>query len=309
VDLQLLASTPVAIAGLLVFATYTIQAKTGYGEPLTTGKAYTTLSLISTLSQPSSMLLQTISAIFSVSANIKRLEEHLQKAEKRNSCYPTTDTSENGDGAAYIITIDSAQLDVSIGSSRMLIDLKIMRHTTTMISGPVGSGKSTLLLMLLGERAPSSGSMTNRASSVGFCSANPWLRNATIQENIVNDQVFNDGWYHTIVSVCDLNTDLALLPRGNDTPIGSRGSTLSGGQKHRIALARALYSRCSLLLLDETFDALDYQTRHNVLDRLLKHIKQHKLTLVFISHDSKLMIKTLTHYPKLTAYSKLGTIY
>lgn len=142
--------------------------------------------------------------------------------------------------------------------------------------------------MLMGERSSRSGSIMNKASSVGFCSATPWLRNATIQENIVNDRVFSEEWYHTTVSICDLNTDLVSLPQGNDTPIGSRGNTLSGGQKHRIALARALYSRCSLLLLDETFDALDFQTRHNVLGRLLKHIKQYKLTLLFISHDSEL---------------------
>ncbi|KAF2434166.1 hypothetical protein EJ08DRAFT_730870 [Tothia fuscella] len=188
------ASTPVTITGLLLFAVYMIRAEAGHGEPLTTAKAFTMLSLISTLSQPSLMLLQTISAIFSVSANVKRLEDRLLLCQ-------------------------------SVASER--------NH-----------------------------------------SREHWA--------------FNEEWYHTIVFICDLNTDLVSLPHGNETPTGSRGNTLSGGQKHRIALARALYSRCSLLLLDETFDALDFQTRHNVLDRLLKHIKQYKLTLLFISHDTNL---------------------
>jgi ATP-binding cassette, subfamily C (CFTR/MRP), member 1 len=277
---------------VLIFAAYTFQAKRGYSEPLTAAKAYTSLALILMLSQPASMLLQTISAVFSVSGNVKRLEGYLEKAEIRDPRQLTTNVSEKSSGSTYMLTVENVRLDVLNGSKKMFIDLKIMKCTTTMISGPVGSGKSTLLLMLLGEKAPSRGSITNRASSVGFCPANPWLRNATIKENIVNDKEWDDEWYHTVISVCDLVTDLAFLSRGGDTRVGSRGITLSGGQKHRVTLARALYSRCSLLLLDETFGALDYQTRQNVADRLLKHVRQHKLTLIFISHHGRSTRKT-----------------
>ena len=183
------------ISGLLVFAAYTIQAKTGYSEPLTTAKAYTSLALISMLSQPASMLLQTISAVFSVSGNVKRLEGYLGKADIQEPRQLTTNASEKSDSSTYMITIDCIRLDVSNGSKKIFIDLRIMKCTTTMISGPVGSGKSTLMLMLLSEKTSSSGSMSNRAASVGFCSANPWLRNTTIQKNIVNDKKWDHEWY------------------------------------------------------------------------------------------------------------------
>jgi ATP-binding cassette subfamily C (CFTR/MRP) protein 1 len=243
------------------------------------------------LSQPASMLLQTISAVLSVSGNIKRLEGYLEKADIRDSRKIASNALDKSEGSTYMINIDNVLLDVSNGSKKILIDLKIMNCTTIMISGSVGSGKSTLLLMLLGEKVPSSGSITNRASSIGFCSPNPWLRNVTIKENIVNGKEWDDEWYHNVIYVCNLVTDLALLPRGSDTHVGSRGIALSGGQKHRVALARALYSRCSLLLLDETLGALDYQTRKTVADRLLKHVTQQKLTLIFISHDGKSKIE------------------
>jgi ATP-binding cassette, subfamily C (CFTR/MRP), member 1 len=123
--------------------------------------------------------------------------------------------------------------------------------------------------------------------SIGYCSPTPWLRNVTVKENIISDRDWDDRWYQTVIYTCDLATDLALFPRGGDTRIGSRWVTLSGGQKHRVALARALYSRCPLVLLDESFNALDRQTRDNVANRIVKHIQQYKLTLIFVSHDSK----------------------
>jgi ATP-binding cassette subfamily C (CFTR/MRP) protein 1 len=186
-----------------------------------------------------------------------------------------------------MIIFDRVILDVPSDSEQTSIDLQIMKHTATMIFGPVGSGKSTFLRVILGEIAAKSGKVTNVASSVGYCSASPWLRNVTIKENIVGDKELDDQWYQTVLHACDLPTDLALLPRGGDTRVGSRGVTLSGGQKHRVALARVLYARCPLLLLDDSFGALDRQTRGNVADRVLKHVRQYGLTLIFVSHDGQ----------------------
>jgi ATP-binding cassette, subfamily C (CFTR/MRP), member 1 len=265
---------------------YTVQARLGYSEPLTTAKAYTSLALILMLSQPSSMVLQAISAVFSISGNIKRLEEYLERAKFQDPRQLGDSSLEKCDRSSEMITFDHIILDVPYDSEQTPIDLKIMKCTSTMIYGSVESGKSTLLRVILGEVAAKSGKVTNHASSVGYC-ATPWLRNVTIKENIVNDKEWNDQWYQKVIYTCDLAIDLALLPRGGDTRVGSRGVTLSGGQKHRIALARVLYSRCPLLLLDESFGALDRQTRENVVDRVLKHVRQHRLTLIFVSHDGQ----------------------
>ena len=91
-----------------------------------------------------------------------------------------------------MIIFDRVILDVQCDSEQTPIDLQIMKHTATMISGPVGSGKSTFLRVVLGEIAAKSGKVTNVASSVGYCSASPWLRNVTIKENIVGDKELDE---------------------------------------------------------------------------------------------------------------------
>ena len=239
------------------------------------------------LSQPASMLLQAISSLFSISGNIKRLEGYLDRARFKDPRQRPDYSSRERDRSSEMIVFQRVILDVPCDTEQNPVDLQIMKHTATMISGPVGSGKSNLLRVLLGEIAAKSGNVTNLASSVGYCSASPWLRNVTIKENIVGDKELDDPWYQTVIYLCDLAPDLALLPRGGDTRVGSRGVTLSGGQKHRVALARALYARCELLLLDESFGALDRQTRDNVADRILRHTRQYGLTLIFVSHDGQ----------------------
>ena len=276
-----------ALSSLLVFAAYAVQVKLGYSEPLSTVKAYTSLALISILSQPCSTLIQAISAVFSVSGSIKGLEEYLKKADFDDDRRLTHQSSKGFDASNIMILLENLVLDIPTESGPTLMNLKIMKHTITMLSGPVGSGKSSLLRVLLGEMAVKSGRVSVHGYPIAYCAADPWLRNVTIKENIIGDQEWDDQWYQIVIHICDLATDFGLLPQGDDTSVGSRGGTLSGGQKHRVALARALYSRHTLLLLDETFGALDRQTKEAVIGRVLTHVRKHGLTLVFVSHDGQ----------------------
>ncbi|KAF2668989.1 P-loop containing nucleoside triphosphate hydrolase protein [Microthyrium microscopicum] len=282
------ASLPSSISGLLVFAAYAVQAHFGYSVPLTTAKAYTSLALISILSQPASMLLQATSAVFSVSGNIERLEGYLKKADSIAPRLEDDRPSKQHSTSDVMVLFESVVLNTSSHTTHASTDAQIRRGTSCMISGPVGAGKSTLLRFILGEAKPENGKITTCASSIGYCSANPWMLNVTIKENIVVGKEWDEQWYCTVLHICDLATDLALLPRGEDSLVGSRGVTLSGGQKHRVALARALYARCPLLLLDDMFSSLDQPTRLRIAQRLLGHTKQHGFTLVFISNDTTL---------------------
>eukprot|EP00912_Choanoflagellata_sp_UC4_P001421 UC4_evm1s885 len=113
----------------------------------------------------------------------------------------------------------------------------------TIIKGPVASGKSTLLLGLLGELGATKGRIELPSGSMAFVSQDAWILNATVKDNILFGEAFEEGKYNAILEACALKKDVdKLLPDGDMTWCGDRGVTLSGGQRQRISLARAAYS-------------------------------------------------------------------
>ena len=127
------------------------------------------------------------------------------------------------------------------------------------ISGKSGSGKTSLLLSILGELALEAGAVTC-PSNIAFASQTPWLQNMTIRDNIVFNSPFERHRYESVLEACRLPLDLDELPSRDQTKVGEDGTALSGGQKSRVALARALYSKAPLLLLDDIFSTLDTKT-------------------------------------------------
>jgi ATP-binding cassette subfamily C (CFTR/MRP) protein 1 len=151
----------------------------------------------------------------------------------------------------------------------------------------VGSGKSTLLKAFLGEVSISSGSITVADDEIAYCSQNPWLWNGSIRENIVGADVADDLWLNKVCWTCGLDQDFQELPDGIDTRVGNDGTALSGGQKNRISLARAIYSRRSLILLDDVLSGLDTRTERLVFNRVLgPHgiLRKLKVTTVLATH-------------------------
>lgn len=134
------------------------------------------------------------------------------------------------------------------------------------IIGQSGSGKSTLLLSILGETYLEAGTATAPAD-IAYASQSAWLQNDSIQNNILFGQELDQLRYQRILSACCLNVDLRELKDGDQTSIGENGTSLSGGQRARVALGRALYSQAPLLLLDDIFSALDAKTSAGVWKR------------------------------------------
>ncbi len=127
------------------------------------------------------------------------------------------------------------------------------------ITGSSGSGKSTLLLGILGETHLESGRVTT-PSDIAFASQSPWLQPATIEENILFRSDMEKSCYLRVIEACCLAEDFEGLPDGDRSKVGENEASLSGGKKARVALARAIYSKAPLLLLDDIFAALDSQT-------------------------------------------------
>ncbi|KAG0281167.1 hypothetical protein BGZ95_006220 [Linnemannia exigua] len=141
------------------------------------------------------------------------------------------------------------------------INLTIPRGSLIAVVGPVGSGKSSLLQAIIGTMTLSSGRII-RGSAISYASQTPWIQNATIRDNILFDQPFDERLYWRVVRTCCLVQDLDSFPAGDLTEIGERGVNLSGGQKARLSLARSVYFNASsgsggMVVMDDPLSAVD----------------------------------------------------
>ena len=142
------------------------------------------------------------------------------------------------------------------------LDLTVTRGSLVAIVGSVGSGKSSLLSALLGQMAQVSGDMSwssevQADQGIAYVSQEPFLISASVRDNILLGQPFDGGRYERVLRVCCLVDDLKLLADGEWTAVGERGVSLSGGQKARISMARALYRKASVVLMDDPLSAVD----------------------------------------------------
>ncbi|XP_071820242.1 ATP-binding cassette sub-family C member 4-like [Apostichopus japonicus] len=138
----------------------------------------------------------------------------------------------------------------------------------TAVVGPVGCGKSSLLMSIIKELPVKKGSL-KVGGSVSFAAQQPWVFSGTVRENILFGKEFQEEKFKRIVNVCALKRDLDLLPDGDQTMIGERGVTLSGGQKARINLARALYDGSDIVLLDDPLSAVDSEVGKHIFDKCI----------------------------------------
>ena len=136
------------------------------------------------------------------------------------------------------------------------IDLSIPRGSLTAIVGSIGSGKSSLLQGLVGEMRRTEGKVTF-SGTTSLCAQSPWIQNATVRENIVFGQAWDENRYWAAVRDACLEPDLELLEDGDSTEIGEKGINLSGGQKQRVNIARAIYFDSDIIALDDPLSALD----------------------------------------------------
>lgn len=135
-----------------------------------------------------------------------------------------------------IITIKNATFVSAREGTPILrdINLEVPRGALTMIVGGVGTGKSALLKAILGELFSSKGFVFANSSSIALCSQTAWLPNSILREIVLGISNYDEFWYTTVLNACMLNHDIATLPDGENTVVGSDGVALSGGQKQRL---------------------------------------------------------------------------
>lgn len=134
----------------------------------------------------------------------------------------------------------------------------------TVILGATGTGKSSLLSSLIG--APLTTGRIRARGTMSYAGQTPWLLNASVKDNITFVSPYREGWFNAVVAACGLTEDIASFSHGVHTAIGERGITISGGQKARVALARAVYADADIVLLDDPLAALDATVAASVLE-------------------------------------------
>ncbi|KAM9808192.1 cystic fibrosis transmembrane conductance regulator [Neosynchiropus ocellatus] len=150
------------------------------------------------------------------------------------------------------------------------------------VAGSTGAGKSSLLMMILGELMPSDGKIRH-SGRISFSSQTSWIMPGTIRDNILFGLTYDEYRYTSIIKACQLEEDLALLPENDKTLLVEGGVTLSGGQRARLGLARAVYKDADLYLLDAPFTHLDIVTEKEIFEKCVCKLMAAKTRIVVTS--------------------------
>ncbi|KAF7340454.1 Multidrug resistance-associated ABC transporter protein [Mycena venus] len=173
-------------------------------------------------------------------------------------------------------------------------ELLFLRGRINLVVGPTGSGKTSLLMALLGEMhfipsSPDSWYNLPRNSGVAYAAQESWVLNETIRSNIVFDTTYDEERYKKVLYQCALEPDLALFQAGDETEVGEKGLTLSGGQKARLTLARAVYSKAGILLLDDVLAALEkvplVHTAQWIVEKCFNGDLMENRTIILVTHN------------------------
>ena len=301
------------VVSVLFMGLPTLVSLTGFGvyialgNQLTAATAFTALSLFNILRFPLTMLPNVINNVVEASVSIRRIREFLLTEEKQvGSCIrlhrpggPFTPEEQELVSKIpekyrhYVLGIHEGnytwlnpQLSESnkddVSGDLYDINFYAKQGSLVTITGTVGSGKSSLLLALLGEMHKNHGTAWIYGS-VAYVSQSAFILNATVKDNVLFGKPYVESQYLHAVKVCQLESDLEILPAGDETEIGERGVNLSGGQKQRVSLARAIYANTDVYLFDDPLSAVDSHVGHRIFEDCIRESLQGK-TRILVTH-------------------------
>lgn len=255
---------------------------------------FPTLLLLTIVSIQTGLLAPMITDAIQILTSNKRISEFLSQPDHRHINY-FRHLGAPGE-APGSIDFQDAMISWSDENAIALNDIsfQVGSGDFVCVTGRVGAGKTALLKSILGELAVLKGSV-NVIGKLAYCGQEPWLQNGTLQENVVFGQEFDQDWYKEVLDACALTKDIEQMPMGHATEVGERGISLSGGQKARVSLARAIYSRADIYILDDVLSAVD------------EHVAKHLINRIF-SHDGLLASRTIvlaTNYIKVLGHASL----
>ncbi|XP_031418000.1 ATP-binding cassette sub-family C member 10-like [Clupea harengus] len=274
---------PVVIS-ILTFVTYVLL-----GNQLTAAKVFTTLALVGMLILPLNSFPWVLNGTLEAKVSLDRIQRFLRLHNQDLGAYYNKDAPEDPLSSLELLqasfswqapdpggTHSPPEEQTNSGSptgSLLLssLNLSVQKGRLVAVVGKVGCGKSSLLAAISGELQRLGGSVyvAGRTEGFGLAAQEPWIQHATVRDNVLFGRDFDSTFYQTVIEACALSDDLNMLPSGDRTEVGENGVTLSGGQKSRLALARAVYMDKEIYLLDDPLAAVDADVAHHLMEKCI----------------------------------------
>ena len=238
-------------------------------KPLTTDIVFPALTLFNLLTFPLAVLPMVITSIVEASVAVGRITSYLLAEELQDDAVIREGSVEET-GEESVRVRDATFTWNKAEERRALHDINFSarKGELSCIVGRVGAGKSSLLQAMLGDLWKIKGEVVLRGTTA-YVPQSSWIMNASVKENIVFGHRWDPQFYDRTVKACALLDDFASLPDGDQTEVGERGISLSGGQKARLTLARAVYARADIYLLDDCLSAVDQHVGRHLIDNVL----------------------------------------
>lgn len=281
-------SLPV-FASMLAFITYSLTQSSFEPAPI-----FSSLALFNSLRMPLNLLPLVIGQVSDAWTALNRIQEFLLEEEIKEQIEWNMDmenaieiehgsftwervpsSAEESNGKHLKARAEKQGAESADDSSEELepfkltdITVSIKRDELVAVIGTVGSGKTSLLAALAGDMRLTDGKIRLGASRA-YCPQYAWIQNTTVRNNIVFGKEYNEEWYNKVVDACALRPDFEVFPAGDKTEIGERGITVSGGQKQRLNIARAIYFDADIVLLDDPLSAVDAHVGRHIMDQAI----------------------------------------
>jgi ABC-type multidrug transport system fused ATPase/permease subunit len=273
---------------------------------LTPSVAFVAVSVFKALETAFGIIPQLTTEAFDCWVSIKRIEEYLEGPELVRVTKNNPDVAFERANIAWPVDEETNESERFVLRN---VDLVFPKGKLSVISGKTGTGKSLMLAAIIGEADILSGSIyvpdppkieerydheANRhnwilSNSTAFVGQMPWLENASLRDNILFGLPFDEGRYWDTIEACALTKDLEILADGDKTELGANGINISGGQKWRIMLARAVYSRAGILVFDDIFSAVDAHVGRHLLEKCLVGDLCKDRTRILVTHHVSLV--------------------
>uniref|UniRef100_A0A1I7XPB9 ABC transmembrane type-1 domain-containing protein n=1 Tax=Heterorhabditis bacteriophora TaxID=37862 RepID=A0A1I7XPB9_HETBA len=246
--------------------------------------AFVSLTLFNQLRSPMTMIALLINQTVQAVVSNRRLKEFFV-AEELDPL--VVSRSEDPNNSRESIELRNFSATWELDSQQITlrdIEMTASRGALIAVVGTVGAGKSSLLSALLGELGKIRGKIGVRGK-LAYVPQQPWIQNMTVRGNILFGKPYNKKLYNQVLNACALKSDLRILPNGDMTEIGEKGINLSGGQKARISLARAVYQDYDVYLLDDPLSAVDAHVGKHIYEKVIgpSGLLRHK-TRILVTH-------------------------